>query len=263
MLFSMTSHAYDANRSIDGRLKNYSNAGFELIHWAEYDTVDRIYTKAEAEQIARSADKYGMVIQNIHGVWRLDGDRPFTEEHWYEINRNRIQFISWLGGDCIVLHVPLDAPETDFSSEREESERLLRRLLPVARKCNIRLVVENLETRPCRPLFDSLFRTFAPEDLGFCYDSGHANMTGELDILERYLERLAVTHLHDNHGKEDVHLLPGYGTIDWKPVISCLKKKSNLSCINIEVFWPGEIPKDKWCQMAYRSIVNLWEMKAK
>jgi sugar phosphate isomerase/epimerase len=263
MLFSMTSHAYDANRSIDRRFKQFSDAGFKWIHWAEHDTVDRIYTKADAEQIARSADKYGMVIQNIHGVWTLDGDRPFTEDHWYEINRNRIQFISCLGGDCIVLHVPVLAPETDFRAERKESERLLRLLLPVARKFNIRLVVENLETHPCRPLFDHLFQSFAPEDLGFCYDSGHANMTGELDILDRYLERLAVTHLHDNHGKEDEHLHPGHGTIDWKPIISCLKKKSDLNCINLEVFWPGGIPKDKWCRMAYQSILNLWESEAK
>lgn len=83
-------------------------------------------------------------------------------------------------------------------------------------------------------------------------------MTGELDILERYLDRLIMTHLHDNHGKEDEHLLPGQGTIKWRPIILTLKKKPDLPFLNVELFWPGTIPKETWCCQAYRSISELW-----
>lgn len=254
----MTSDAYDADQSIDERLLHFSKAGFSHIHWCEQATSDKIYTPEDADGIRRTADMYGLKIQNIHSVWRFDGNRPFTERDWYELNRNRIEFISQLGGDCIVLHIPQNFSDRYIQSERTESERLINLLQPVARKHGVRLAIENMENAPCRPLFDYLFTIFAPDELGFCFDSGHAHITGELEILERYMDRLILTHLHDNRGHADEHLLPGQGTINWAPIISCLKKNPDLRTINIEVFWTGDVPKDQWSQLAYRSITELW-----
>lgn len=259
----MTTNAYDENQPIGARLRHFSDAGFRWIHWAEHVTSNKIYTKDEAERIALMADKFDLCIDSIHGVYLLDEGRPFTEDRWFKLNANRIQFISWLGGNCIVVHVPPEDCELSFETQRAQAERLIRRILPVAQNHGVRLAIENLDTRPCRRIFDYLFKTFSQDDLGFCFDSGHANMNGENDILERYLDRLRITHLHDNHGKEDEHLLPGVGTIAWKAVISSLKKLPDLESVNIEAFWPGEIPKDKWCRMAYQSIFNLWESEAK
>lgn len=255
----MTSNAYDVNQPIDQRLAHFSSAGFTYIHWAEHLRSDKFYTQAEADQVAQSAERFGFQINSIHGVWMLDGGRLLTEDLWYELNLNRIQFISWVGGDCIVVHVPLVDCIPDYKSELEASERMIGRIIPVARKNNVRLAIENLLTHPYQPLFDSLFETFPKEELGFCFDSGHANLTGELHILERYLDRLIVTHLHDNRGKEDEHLPPGQGTIDWKPIISSLKNKTDFSLANLEVFWPAKISKETWCRMVYRSIADLWE----
>jgi sugar phosphate isomerase/epimerase len=254
----MTTNAYDENQPIEARLRQFSDTGFRWIHWAEHLTSNKIYTRDEAERIAQMADKFNLCIDSIHGVYLLDEGRPFTEDRWLKLNINRIQFISWLGGNCIVVHVPLEDCELSFETECTQSERLIRRILPAAQNHSVRLAIENLDTRSCRRIFDYLFKTFSQDDLGFCFDSGHAHMNGEDDILERYLDRLRITHLHDNHGKEDEHLLPGAGTIAWKAVISSLKKLPDLESVNIEAFWPGEIPKDQWCRMAYQSIFNLW-----
>jgi len=258
MKFSMTSDAYDIDQSIDERLMHFSRAGFSHIHWCEQATSDKIYTPEDADAIRRAVSMYGLQVQNIHSAWRFDGDRSFTEKDWYELNRNRTEFISLLGGDCIVIHIPQDLSDHHFVSDRKEAERLIKLLQPIAREHMVRLAIENLENSPCRPLFDYLFKIFEPDELGLCFDSGHAHITGELDILEHYIDRLTLTHLHDNRGRVDEHLLPGYGTIIWKPIISSLKKKSDIQIINIEVFWPGDVPKDKWSQMAYRSIADLW-----
>jgi sugar phosphate isomerase/epimerase len=260
MKFSMTSDAYDADQSIDQRLKNFSKAGFTHIHWCEQATSDKIYTPEEADGIRRNADIYGLQVQNIHSVWRFDRDLPFTKRDWYELNCNRIEFISRLGGDCIVLHIPQDLSDRRYDSDRKQSERLISLLQPVARKHGVRLAIENLENAPCRPLFDYLFDNYAPDELGFCFDSGHAHMTGELEILDRYLDRLALTHLHDNHGRVDEHLLPGHGTINWRPIMSSLKKKSDIRVVNIEVLWPGDVARDQWSRMAYRTIADLWSL---
>jgi sugar phosphate isomerase/epimerase len=65
------------------------------------------------------------------------------------------------------------------------------------------------------------------KDLRFCFDSGHANMepgiTPALDLMH---SRLVSTHLHDNHGEKDEHLLPGEGSIDWGATLETLAKSA-------------------------------------
>jgi sugar phosphate isomerase/epimerase len=53
-------------------------------------------------------------------------------------------------------------------------------------------------------------------NLGYCFDIGHAHMTGRLENeFEQMKNRIRSTHIHDNGGKEDDHLFPGEGSIDW------------------------------------------------
>jgi sugar phosphate isomerase/epimerase len=53
-------------------------------------------------------------------------------------------------------------------------------------------------------------------NLNYCFDIGHAHLSrGIEDQFERMAERIRSTHLHDNDGKQDEHLFPGKGNIDW------------------------------------------------
>jgi sugar phosphate isomerase/epimerase len=53
-------------------------------------------------------------------------------------------------------------------------------------------------------------------DLRLCFDTGHANLeTGVEAGFDMMRERVATTHVHDNHGEKDEHLLPFEGEIDW------------------------------------------------
>jgi sugar phosphate isomerase/epimerase len=52
--------------------------------------------------------------------------------------------------------------------------------------------------------------------LKLCLDVGHAHLdSGVSGAFEMMSERLVTTHIHDNHGEKDEHLLPYEGTIDW------------------------------------------------
>lgn len=53
-------------------------------------------------------------------------------------------------------------------------------------------------------------------DVGICLDYGHANMMGDIgEATEAVSGHLWTTHLHDNGGKRDEHLVPYAGRIDW------------------------------------------------
>ena len=56
-----------------------------------------------------------------------------------------------------------------------------------------------------------------------CFDVGHAHLEGgaspALDIVR---DRVVTTHVHDNRGERDDHLLPYEGAIDWSTTLAAL-----------------------------------------
>ena len=63
-------------------------------------------------------------------------------------------------------------------------------------------------------------------DLGFCLDTGHANLNeGVEEAYNLMKSRIRSTHVHDNDGTADKHLFPFHsegGTIDWKRTMELL-----------------------------------------
>jgi sugar phosphate isomerase/epimerase len=56
-----------------------------------------------------------------------------------------------------------------------------------------------------------------------CFDIGHAHIgDGVLPSLELMREFLVTSHIHDNNGLKDEHLLPYEGTIEWKSALRAL-----------------------------------------
>jgi len=59
------------------------------------------------------------------------------------------------------------------------------------------------------------------KDLRLCLDTGHAHLepgvSAAFEIMRAFL---VTTHVHDNHGEKDEHLLPYEGTIDWDALLA-------------------------------------------
>jgi protein FrlC len=76
-------------------------------------------------------------------------------------------------------------------------------------------------------------------------DSGHIHVTANragvnpVDYFRAHLERFGkrVTHIHldDNSGREDSHLLPGEGTVDFAAMIELLKNHGYQGWLSLEV----------------------------
>jgi sugar phosphate isomerase/epimerase len=61
--------------------------------------------------------------------------------------------------------------------------------------------------------------------VGICLDFGHAHMDGDLlDAIETVSEHFITTHIHDNRGRADDHLVPFEGTIDWPAALTAVQK---------------------------------------
>ena len=141
----------------------------------------------------------------------------------------------------------------------------LEKLVPEAKKRNITLAVENAFEPPnaAREMVP-LLRAFGDEPaLGACFDAGHANcMTSRpgkdpalyrQDILTSWYETgvlpennalevlkpfIVTCHLHDNNGLGDTHSLPGTGDMDWRGILSDLRKCPRMQEMQSEVKMP-------------------------
>ena len=67
--------------------------------------------------------------------------------------------------------------------------------------CNARKAAERI---------DRINQQYGAEVLGFCLDTGHANLVGLNfeDFIARLGKRLKVLHIHDNDGIGDLHQIP-------------------------------------------------------
>lgn len=71
---------------------------------------------------------------------------------------------------------------------------------------------------------------------GICLDMGHAFLMGDLaDTIEIVSGHLVTTHVHDNRGKADDHLVPFDGGIDWPTALMSLQKVGYEGCILFEL----------------------------
>lgn len=109
-------------------------------------------------------------------------------------------------------------------AEWQETGKFLDSLAPLAKEMGITICVENIYDMiggrivegPCCNVkkavdrIDRFNEKYHAEVLGFCFDTGHGNLTS-LDF-EKFItelgERLKVFHIHDNDGIRDLHQIP-------------------------------------------------------
>lgn len=132
--------------------------------------------------------------------------------------------------------------------EWEKTLEFIEFLAPLAKELCITICIENIYTSignhivegPCCDAkkaavrIDRINEKYGTEILGFCFDTGHANLVGINfeDFIVTLGNRLKVLHIHDNDGVGDLHQIPFTFTrgrenatsTDWIGFINGLRK---------------------------------------
>lgn len=106
-----------------------------------------------------------------------------------------------------------------------------------AKERGVTIALENTRSEFASPeALCQLIRETHLRDLKFCFDTGHAHMEdGISKSLEVMGERVVTTHVHDNHGEKDEHLLPFDGTIEWEETLQELANLPQKPAIVLEL----------------------------
>jgi len=194
-----------------------------LIAGAGFDCVFTMYNRGDPiKKWADAAEKNGHFYEALHapfgGVNSL-WEEGAEGEDYLAFMLSRIDGCAEIGVGKCVMHVTVGSsapPVSEIGMER------FRRMCNYGHKKNVRLAFENLEPLPH---IDSVM-TLADGFHGFLWDCGH-NLcyTPHIDMPAKFGASLIGVHVHDNRGvtrpgdihyRDDLHLLPFDGTLDWQ-----------------------------------------------
>jgi len=232
MAFGVSTHLYVADRLDRDHLVEIAAHGFDAIEIFalrdHFDYRDRRAAVALAEWLddtrlrlhsmhAPIAGKY------VHGKWQ-DG---LTIAAADESPRRRavdemmavLDVAAAVPFQVMVVHCGVPDPYgAPGDNHRGSLVRSLEELSPVAQRYGVRLAIEVIPNELSTPsaLVELIESDIDASGLGICMDVGHARLMGDVvDAIEACSGHVITTHLHDNRGRSDDHLVPGKGVIDW------------------------------------------------
>ncbi len=199
----------------------------------------------------KGADEAGITINQMHMPYPNYVPRAAKALNDYlrdVVAPKSMQICAFFNCPCIVIHGFKLA--YFLGSEEEEwrrTEKFLDNLAPMAKDMGITMCIENLydslnghlvegpccNARKAADRIDRMNDRYHAQVLGFCFDTGHANLTGLdfEDFITTLDYRLKVLHIHDNDGVSDLHQVPftftktreNLPSTDWNGFIKGLK----------------------------------------
>lgn len=196
------------------------------------------------EKIADGIKSRGIAVPSVHLPFGPDCDLSSRDRQKRAVALNELEKTTLLamelGATVMVLHPGVHLEEGENRLERLEiaavSLRALLERLPESGFC---LGVENLLPGYLGESAEELARLIeklGDDRVGFCLDTGHAHLTGEMAaLLRRCGKYLCNIHIHDNSGDADCHLIPGQGTIDWFALMEELDAVDYAGPLTLEI----------------------------
>ncbi len=208
----------------------FYSAGFKKVH---ISATDAPYTEDEISKVFDAASERGITPVNLHPYYKYNGffwHDCLERRDAIEFNKNQLRLCKSLGIDSMAVH-PTQGKGNDIISAYGVDA--FKELTEEAERCGIVLCVENLRVHlQLTPIFSAIDSPC----LKFCYDTGHHNaFAKERDFLNEFGGRMYFTHIHDNDGQSDSHLLPMDGNIDFSKMKNDFEKLGYHKELNLEI----------------------------
>jgi sugar phosphate isomerase/epimerase len=138
----------------------------------------------------------------------------------------------------LIQHIGVSGEEYD-ERKVDAAFTALEELCVFARQRGVELLVENIPNALSSAERLAMFTELTHLKLNFCFDVGHAHMKeGVASAFEIMKSRIRSTHIHDNNGIEDSHLIPlasNNGTIDWRKTMDLLRSQPDQYPLLLEL----------------------------
>lgn len=242
----------DPKKNLSSEIEKISKLKFDFIdltyEWASHERFDREKVKERLTKL--NLGVVGHTNPTLPAVYPLPGIKKAS---WMEL-KEAFDFFEFLGCEKVSIH-PFYY-NSHMSDEELISENiiLLKKSIDYCSGKGMKLMIEN-----CFSPFGSAREieriTKEIPELSIHLDIGHMNLLQDFDwelnsFLDKFGDKIAHFHIHDNYGNVDAHLPLGCGTVDWASLANKIKKIGYDGTFTLEVFSNDDdylkISKDKW-----------------
>lgn len=238
------------------------------------------FIMAEDENLPRfvaEAKNVGLKIETLHAPFASDGE-SYINDMWSDGEKcaKMTARLSLAVEKCAAFDIPYLVTHLSSGENaprvNETGLENFYRLVKKAKESGVVIAFEN--QRKLGNLSCAL--EYFP-DAGFCFDVGHQNcFTLHKELLPTFGDRLVTVHIHDNLKEKngDLHRIPFDGAIDFKEILSQIKKCGYKGPLMLEVFKNmeesydtsrpyAEMPDDEYIKRAGKAAKKLNDLYEK
>jgi sugar phosphate isomerase/epimerase len=142
----------------------------------------------------------------------------------------------------LVVHLGVVGGSAPSDNKMDAARRSIEEIAALAAAARVGVALEVIPNSLSNAsVLADLIEDFDDVDVGVCLDYGHAHMMGDLgEAIEALSGHLWTTHVHDNHGRRDDHLVPFAGNIDWDAAVMMTQKIGYEGAFMLEVGDTGD-----------------------
>lgn len=261
MLKAVSTYIHVKERLHPGILDGLHRCGAQAIEiFAARQHIDYANRKQHVREIADWFKGSGIPLNSVHSPlyadyeWGRAGappiniastDRASRVEAMDEIKR-ALEIAEQIPFRFLIQHIGV-GNETFDDRKVEAAMTSVEHLRAFAKPLGVRILLENIPNELSTP--DKLvefIHTSHMEDVGVCFDFGHAHLMGgvqqDFEILKNHI---CSTHVHDNAKDKDSHLWPGDGSINWKEALELLRSAPQTPPLLLEIEGEEKVPLEK------------------
>jgi sugar phosphate isomerase/epimerase len=253
MKHALSTHLFVNHRLTTSWLERIQHAGIELVEiFCARQHLD--YTnRAQVNELRHWFSDSTLKLHSLHApiytddVWGRTGPNSvitITETVkakrvlMVDEIRRAIEVAETVPFRYLIQHIGVAGEEYD-ERKLEAAFSSLEELGVFARQRGVEILLENIPNSLASAERLVEFLAMTHLNLGFCFDTGHANMhEGVEAAFEIMKDRIRSTHLHDNDGIEDKHVWPLVGeggTVDWSRTMELLRTRQDQFPLLLEL----------------------------
>ena len=161
-----------------------------------------------------------------------------------EIKRT-LEIAEYIPFKYLIQHMGVSGEEFDMH-KFDAAFSAIEQLSLFAGQRGVEILLENIPNELSTATRLQQFQELTHVGLNYCFDTGHAHIGNGIEAeFEMMKPRIRSTHVHDNNGKEDAHLVPLLaegGTIDWKNTMQLLRSGQDQFPLLLELKARGDLP---------------------
>jgi sugar phosphate isomerase/epimerase len=239
MRFGISTHLFHDQRLERAHLAQIADAGFEAIELFATRSHFDYHDAAAVTELSTWLSDTGLALASIHApIMFAMGEGGGTLSNAASDGAARqaavretdlaLQVARQIPFDHLVVHLGTpDNRSVAGDNNRGAAHRSAEEICRLAEPHGVKVAFEVIPNALSTPseLVTLLERDLEAPHAGICLDFGHAHLMGDVaDAVEVAAEHLIATHVHDNKRRDDDHLSPFLGTINWDVALMTMQK---------------------------------------